>query len=69
MRGDMTSNIILSFLDFSVYWIIINEALPFFLSTASFTALNKNYLTPFFKSRSGDDEEDDHSKNDLIQLT
>ncbi|TYK15496.1 sodium/hydrogen exchanger 6-like isoform X1 [Cucumis melo var. makuwa] len=34
-------------------------------STASFTALNRNYLTPFFKSRSGDDEEDDNSKNDL----
>ncbi|CAK9311797.1 unnamed protein product [Citrullus colocynthis] len=30
-------------------------------STASFTALNRNYLTPFFKSRSGDDEEDDNS--------
>ncbi|KAG6573567.1 Sodium/hydrogen exchanger 6, partial [Cucurbita argyrosperma subsp. sororia] len=31
-------------------------------SSTIFTSLNRNYLTPFFKSRSGDDEENGNSR-------
>ncbi|KAK7824140.1 sodium/hydrogen exchanger 6, partial [Quercus suber] len=34
----------------------------FHKSTASFTALDRNYLTPFFTSNNGDEEEDEKSK-------
>ncbi|KAK4588762.1 hypothetical protein RGQ29_019675 [Quercus rubra] len=35
----------------------------FHKSTASFSALDRNYLTPFFTSHNGDDEEDEEEQD------
>jgi sodium/hydrogen exchanger 8 len=37
----------------------------FHKSTASFTAIDRNYLTPFFTSHNGDDDEEEHGKTRL----